>query len=385
MLTPIRYGSISYDFRVNEKPDPEMQLKHPKHLDDGSIESLAQISTIIHVTKRRKIWSSSTKHIKDLAVISQKKYMRFWDKDRHKYEQLDKILDDGQCYYNHIYRYCFVKGKWIDITKDVNIENSYLISGDRAGLPQLKSMLSHVFPFDNFHRRSEIDSFNWVEEDKSLRYELSKSFPSATELEILKDSKPLWKKFVGNVKSFVSSDPIEDTTRYQIYIAKEKERQNKRLAKEYELRLRNQLLSNRPSTWVLRKTRSDYTSILDFYKKSRYIVFPLKDHAYLIGGSTSAHEKDKNERLVFEKYSFKKLRWTKCEHTLLYPLQFATISLSSDQTYAIFIDRPKTWKRKGRERTRIIMFEEETGFTLLEDKKLRLSNDDDDVAIVIQN
>ena len=109
----------------------------------------------------------------------------------------------------------------------------------------------------------------------------------------------------------------------------------------------------------------------------------MKDHAYLIGGNTSTHEKDKNERLVFEKYNFKDHRWTECEHTLLYPLQNATISLSSDQTFAIFIDRSKTWKRKGKERTRIIMFEEETGFTLLQDKKLRLINDDDDVAIVL--
>ena len=381
MLTPIRYGCTTYDFRSHEKPDPEMQLKHPKYLDDGSIASLDQISKIIHVSKKRKIWSSSTNHIKDLAVLSQNKYTRFWDKDRNRFDQ--RILDDGQCYYNHIYRYCFVKGKWIDITKEINIENSYLISGNRAGLPQLKSMLSQVFLFNDFHGRSEIDSLSSVEVDKSLRNKLNKSVPSATDLEISKDSKPLWKKFVGNVKSFVSSDSIEDTTRYQIYLAKEKERQNKRLAIENERRLRNQLLCNRPSTWVLRKTRSDYTSILDFYKKSRYIVFRLKDHAYLIGGNTSIHEKDRSERLVFEKYDFKKHRWTESEHNLLYPLQYATIALSSDQTFAIFIVRSKPWKRRGKETTRIIMFEEETGFTLLEDKKLGFINDDDDVAIVI--
>ena len=47
--------------------------------------------------------------------------MRFWDKDRNRYDK--SILDDGQCYYNHIYRYCFTKRKWIDITKEINIDN----------------------------------------------------------------------------------------------------------------------------------------------------------------------------------------------------------------------------------------------------------------------
>ena len=363
------------------KPDPEMDLKHPKYLDDGSVESLTQISKIIHVSKRRKIWSTSTNYVKDLAVISHEKYMRFWDKDRNRYDK--NVLDDGHGNYNHLYRYCFKEYKWIDITQEINVANSYSIKGERAGLPQLKSMLEQVY--DDFHRRSDIDSSNSNEEDMIPRYELSKSYPSLTDLEISKDSKPLWKKFIGNIKSFVVSDPIGDTTRYQIYLAKEKERQAKRLVKENERHLRNLCLCNRPSTWVLRRRRSMYTGILDMYKSSRYIVFRMKDNAYLIGGNISTNEKDKKEKLTFEKYNFKEQIWKECEHTLLYPLQYATISLSSDLTYAIFIDRPKTWKRNGRERTRIIMFEEENGFTLLEDKKLRLSNDDDDVAIVLQN
>ena len=381
MLTPI----LSYDY---SNFDPEMELKHPKDLDDGSIESLTQISKIIHVSKRRKIWSSTTNYVKDLAVISQKKFIQ-WDKDRIRYDK--NLLDDGYAYYNHLYRYCFEEHEWIETTQDiklrdkVNIENSFSISGERAGLPQLKSMLSQVY--DDFDRRSDIDSSNSNEEDMAPRYELSKSSPSLTDLKILKDSKPLWKKFVGNIKSFVNSDPIGDTTRYQIYLAKEKERLAKRLANENERQLRNELLCNRPSTWILRKRRI-YTinmSISDLYTTSRYIVFRMKYHAYLIGGNTSTKKTDENEKLTFEKYNFKEQIWRECEHTLQYPLQYATISLSSDLSYAIFIDRPKTWKRKGRERTRIIMFEEEAGFTLLEDKMIRLSNDDDDVAIVIQN
>ena len=376
MLTPIRCYS---------KPDPEMKLNHPKDLDDGSIESLTQISKIIHVTKRRKIWSSSTNYVKDLAVISERKYMR------KIYNRFDMcVLDDGDSFHNHLYRYCFEEHKWIDITQEINIGNSFSISGQSSGIMQLRAMLSKVY--DGFHRLSEIDTSNSNEEDMFPRYEWSKSSPSLTEIEIWKDSKPLWKKFVSNIKSFVSSDPIGDTTRYQIYLAREKERQSKlrkrekaKIAEEKELHLRQQLLYNRPSIWVLRKRQSTFTSLLDAYKTSRYIVFRLKDHAYIIGGNTSRNEKDKNEKLEFEKYNFKEQRWTECEHTLLYPLQYATVSVSSDQTYAIFIDRPKTWKRKGRERTRIIMFEEETGFTLIEDKMIRLSNDDDDVAIVLQN
>ena len=71
------------------------------------------------------------------------------------------------------------------------------ISGDRAGLRQLKSMFSQIY--DDFHRRLETDNTNSIEEDIILRYKLSKSVPSTTEMDISKDLKPLWKKFVGNV------------------------------------------------------------------------------------------------------------------------------------------------------------------------------------------
>ena len=136
MLTPIR----SYS-----DPDPEIELKHPSDLDDESIESLTQISKIIHVSKRRKFWSTSTNYVKDLAVISQRKYMR------RIYNRLDMcVLDDGDSYYNHLYRFCFEEHKWIDITQEINIGNSFSISGKSSGIMQLRAMLSKVYDKHKF-------------------------------------------------------------------------------------------------------------------------------------------------------------------------------------------------------------------------------------------
>merc|ERR1719450_2023033 len=107
-------------------------------------------------------------YVKDLAVISQRKYMR------RIYNRLDMcVLDDGDSYYNHLYRFCFEENKWIDITQEINIGNSFSISGKSSGIMQLRAMLSKVY--DDFHRHSEIDSSNSNDEDIFPRYEWSKS------------------------------------------------------------------------------------------------------------------------------------------------------------------------------------------------------------------
>jgi len=51
-------------------------------------------------------------------------------------------------------------------------------------------------------------------------------------------------------------------------------------------------------------------------------------------------------------------------------------SIRSDQIWAISIGGEKPWKRQDKPGKRIILFDEETGFTLFEDKMLkRRSND----------
>ena len=60
-----------------------------------------------------------------------------------------------------------------------------------------------------------------------------------------------------------------------------------------------------------------------------------------------------------------------CKHSSPYPLDNTSVVVTSDQTCAIFTGGQTNWKKRGEPGDRIIIFEEETGFTLVEDKMLK--------------
>ena len=99
-------------------------------------------------------------------------------------------------------------------------------------------------------------------------------------------------------------------------------------------------------------------------------MFRMKDNVYFAGGIISPKKAEdqgikSDKTFRFDKYNLNEHRWVKCEHTLHYPLEHASVVVSSDQR-----------NKQGKPGDRIIIFEEETGFTLLEEKMLkRRSND----------
>ena len=148
--------------------------------------------------------------------------------------------------------------------------------------------------------------------------------------------------------------------------------------------------SKKPTTWTLQEVVKEPN--LDFWvgywdnelrmknvvkETSRYIVFRMKDHIYFAGGvifaNKNEYKKIENDKSCsFDKYNLNEHRWVKCEHSCPYPLEHTSVVVSSDQTCAIFTE--KNWKKRSKQGNRIIVFEEETGFTLLEDKMLRRSS-----------
>ena len=69
-----------------------------------------------------------------------------------------------------------------------------------------------------------------------------------------------------------------------------------------------------------------------------------------------------------EKYNFKENRWSSCEHSLPYPLADASVTVSLDETFAIITGGNN---KTGMPTNGILLFEEESGFTLLGDKMVR--------------
>ena len=117
--------------------------------------------------------------------------------------------------------------------------------------------------------------------------------------------------------------------------------------------------------------------------RSRYIVFKMKDHVYLVGGYISPSKIEEiRKALNCDKYSLKEQRWTTCKHSLPYPLEHASVVVSSDESCAIITGGQKDWRKKCKPSNRIIVFEEETGFTLLDDKMLRRRSNH--VSILLQ-
>ena len=146
--------------------------------------------------------------------------------------------------------------------------------------------------------------------------------------------------------------------------------------------------SKTPTTWMLKRIGREsysytgylssrrYGSINVVKDASRYIVFRMKDNVYFVGGYISPNKvegkRNENDKsCTFEQYNLNEKKWVICKHSSPCPLDNSSVVVTSDQTCAIFIGGQTNWKKRGEPGDRIIIFEEETGFTLLEDKMLK--------------
>ena len=348
-MTPIHSETPIYSQnRKYYKTDKEVLPKYPRE---------DQTSEIIHVRKRGTKWSSTATYVTNVQIVCHSRSIGGYG------DNLDNAMVVGTT--KSFYEFDVEKREWIDYTQGFNIGNSFSIDGESIDIQQFKPWL--IKTYDNFYKSSKISELSAIEGDMAPGCNSSQSSSYTTNIETSKDTKSSWNKFISNVKSFaISSQPSR---------IRNQSRPPKRL-------LRNQMFCKNPTTWTLRKRNLDYfwhpygghyvTRRKVEQVESRYIVFRMKNHIYFTGGYISPNDFDKNEKyLRFDKYNLNEHRWTKCEYHLPYTLQHASVVVSSDQTCAIFTGGQKNRKKRVKPGNRIIIFEEETGFTLLEEKMLR--------------
>ena len=168
-------------------------------------------SEMIHVSKRRTIWSSSTNNVANLAVLT--KYKAFGE--------LGSVLNDAVIVgsYNSMYQYeeknSYIDKMycWTDYTRGFDIGNIFFMDGYKAEFPPLKPWLINIF--DKPYRESEKD--NASEKDADLKCNLSKcsgddsdfeceklitgiSSHYASNLESPQRKRSFWKKIINNLK-----------------------------------------------------------------------------------------------------------------------------------------------------------------------------------------
>ena len=322
-------------------------------------------SEIIHVSKRRTIWSSSTKNVANLAALSKFK----------AFGELGGIMDGTVIVgsYNSIYQYDEKRSMWVDYTRGFNIGNTFLLDGYKTEFPPLKPWITKIFDKANIETekdsayennaavKSNLSKFSGDESDFASedqknysvnevpqKLKTGESSHFASNLENQNRKRPFWKKVINNITGFTTSRPSVDVTKQM---------------KSSPRPPRNHWFCQKPSVWTLSNENDE---------KCRYLVFKLRDYVYFAGGYISPHNGERHKQLSFDKYSLKEHTWVTCEHSLTYSLDYASVVVTPDEKCAIFTGAQKHLKKKCRPGNRIIIFEEDSGFTLLDDKMLRI-------------
>jgi len=316
-------------------------------------------SEIIHISKRRTIWSSSTNNVANLAVLMKFKGVG----------ELGSVLNDTMIVgsYNSVYQYEEKRSYtdkmycWKDYTRRFDMGNTFLMEGYKTEFPPLKPWLTKLF--DKAYRESE--KHNASEKDVYVKCNLSKCSGDDSDFESEKlitgvsshdlsnhdnhkRKRPFWKKIVKNIMGFAIPSPSIDVTKQM---------------KPSSSLPRNHWICQKPSVWTLSNENNE---------KCRYFLFKMRDHVYFAGGYISPDNGERYKCLNFDKYSLKQHQWVTCEHSLTHPLDYASVVVTPDEKCAIFTGAQKHLKRKSKPGNRIIIFEEDNGFTLVENKMLRI-------------
>ena len=106
------------------------------------------------------------------------------------------------------------------------------------------------------------------------------------------------------------------------------------------------------------------------YSRKGHIAFKMKNHVYVAGGLLTSKTQILERTILTScnKFNFKENRWSKCKHSLPYPLADASVVVSLDETFAIITGGTN---KNSIPTNGIILFEEESGFKLLDDRVMR--------------
>ena len=133
-------------------------------------------------------------------------------------------------------------------------------------------------------------------------------------------------------------------------------------------------------TWDKQNVRWKRLRKIPGTRRCDYMIFKMKEYVYVIGGY-----EDDTAAFNIEKYNLKRKEWSICRHKLPLPLKDASIVVSQDESYAVitggFIGENGFTEYWNILTIWIIVFEEETGFTLLKDQMLRRRNNHVSIAI----
>ena len=133
--------------------------------------------------------------------------------------------------------------------------------------------------------------------------------------------------------------------------------------------------------------------------RSKYLIFKMKEYVYMVGGYRQysngcshgpqfswMYPTEVKPTVSCEKYNLRTKKWSICKHSLGSPLINASVVVSPDESFAVITGGLKEINKyltpNIKPMNRIIIFEEETGFTKLGDRMLRRRSDH--VSIVIK-
>lgn len=320
--------------------------------------------------------------------------------------------------------------------KGCKIGNCFLVYGDKAEILQFKPWLSKVY--DSFPSSSSYDDLNKENIDPSVHKISSKNVK-------LKDTRPFWRKFVDQFAIFATPKPtslINTRQKQPRRLLDNRWICKKPMGVDgYPVYLRNHSLINieydkvilsgdmgqlfmGELTWDKLNVRWKRLEGARSSTRSKYLTFKMKEYVYVVGGYRQyVHGCSHGSQFSWmypteviptvrcEKYNLKTKRWSICKHSLDSPLINASVVVSPDESFAVITGGLKERKKylnekklsqlnisqlneyqmnisiesneiKMKPMNRIIIFEEETGFTKLDDRMLRRRSDH--ISIVIK-
>ena len=380
----------SMESKLEKKRTPDLESKN-----DATSE-------IIRLTRRRIGWIGEAKYA--ASYPSKEFFPSYWGVQSVVGERVKGgfggILDGVLIVGNHksVFQYNVENDRWIDVDRNKNkyrmedrdgatgckIGSCFLVYGERAELLQFKPWLTKLY--DSFPNGSRDD------EDDDSSEQIPEEAPSINtdpKNSAHEDTRPFWKKIVDNIVTFASPPASSSLIKRKTPIRF----------------LRNQWFCNKPTrvdghslttisydkvlliggynmflgqlTWDklnVRWKRLEHHSVLtrkSGYSRRHHIAFKMKDHVYVAGGLLTSTIEESRKTTSCEKYNFTKNKWSSCEHSLPYPLTDASVVVSWDESFAVITGGMRERNKKHKPTDGIIIFEEEKGFILLDDKMLR--------------
>ena len=375
-----------------------IESKHKRTIDFEAKNDAT--SEIIRLDRRRIGWSGEAKYA--ASYPSKEVVPTYWGHIREEdaarvFGGFGGILDGVLIVGNHksVFQYNVENDKWIDVDRNkqkfrmedrdgatgCKIGNCFLVYGERAELLQFKPWLTKLY--DSFPNGSRDDDDDDASEQNPVE---APSINTESKNSVQEDTRPFWKKIADNIVT-LASPPASSSL----------------IKRKTPIRfLRNQWFCNKPTrvvghsltnisydkvlliggynmflgqlTWDklnVRWKRLEHASSKSGYSRRNHIAFKMKDHVYVAGGLLTSTIEEGRKTTSCEKYNFRQNKWSSCEHSLPYPLTDASVVVNCDESFAVITGGMRERSKKHKPTDGIIIFEEEKGFILIDDKMLR--------------